>query len=209
MKLLVGLGNPGAEYVKTRHNAGFMAIDLLAERHGQGQAPRSKFNAMLLDVPVSGQRCLLMKPVTYMNRSGQAIAEACRFYKLDASKDVLVLVDDVALPCGTVRLKATGGAGGHNGLTDIARKLGSENYARLRIGIDEKPPVMRLEDYVLGRFTEEQMDRLTPALKQAADAAEVFAAEGIDAAMNRFNTKNTTAGWGKEAEPEGDSQRQE
>ncbi|MCA9272984.1 MAG: aminoacyl-tRNA hydrolase [Phycisphaerales bacterium] len=209
MKLLVGLGNPGAEYVKTRHNAGFMAIDLLAERHGSGQIARSKFNAMLLDVPVSGHRCLLMKPVTYMNRSGQAIAEACRFYKLDASKDVLVLVDDVALPCGTVRLKATGGAGGHNGLTDIARKLGSENYARLRIGIDEKPPVMRLEDYVLGRFTEEQMDRLTPALKQAADAAEVFAAEGIDAAMNRFNTKNTTAGWGKEAEPEGDSQRQE
>lgn len=209
MKLLVGLGNPGAEYVKTRHNAGFMAIDLLAERHGSGQVARSKFNAMLLDVPVSGQRCLLMKPVTYMNRSGQAIAEACRFYKLDASKDVLVLVDDVALPCGAVRLKATGGAGGHNGLTDIARKLGSENYARLRIGIDEKPPVMRLEDYVLGRFTEEQMDRLTPALKQAADAAEVFAAEGIDAAMNKFNTRNTTAGWGEKAEPEGDSQRQE
>ena len=209
MKLLVGLGNPGAEYVKTRHNAGFMAIDLLAERHGSGQAPRSKFNAMLLDAPVNGQRCLLMKPVTYMNRSGQAIAEACRFYKLDPSRDVLVLVDDVALPCGTVRLKATGGAGGHNGLTDIARKLGSENYARLRIGIDEKPPVMRLEDYVLGRFTEEQMDRLTPALKQAADAAEVFAAEGIDAAMNKFNTRNTTSGWGKPAEPEGESQSQE
>src|SRR5690606_38527066 len=97
------------------------------------------------DVPVNGQRCLLMKPVTYMNRSGQAIAEAARFYKLDPAKDVLVLVDDVALPCGTVRLKASGGAGGHNGLTDIARKLGSENYARLRIGIDEKPPMMRLE----------------------------------------------------------------
>ena len=209
MKLLVGLGNPGAEYVRTRHNAGFMAIDLLAERHGQGQAPRSKFNAMLLDVPVNGQRCLLMKPVTYMNRSGQAIAEACRFYKLDPAKDVLVLVDDVALPCGTVRLKATGGAGGHNGLTDIARKLGSENYARLRIGIDEKPPMMRLEDYVLGRFTEEQMDRLMPALKVSVEAAEVFAAEGIDAAMNNFNTRNTPTGWGKKTEPEGDSQIQE
>ena len=144
-----------------------------------------------------------------MTAEERAIAEACRFYKLDPSSDVLVLVDDVALPCGVVRLKATGGAGGHNGLTDIARKLGSENYARLRIGIDEKPPVMRLEDYVLGRFTEEQMDRLTPALKQAADAAEVFAAEGIDAAMNKFNTRNTTSGWGKTAEPEGESQSQE
>jgi len=206
MKLLVGLGNPGAEYVRTRHNAGFMAIDLLAERHGQGQVARSKFNAMLLDVPVNGQRCLLMKPVTYMNRSGQAIAEAARFYKLDPAKDVLVLVDDVALPCGTVRLKASGGAGGHNGLTDIARKLGSENYARLRIGIDEKPPMMRLEDYVLGRFTEEQIDRLAPALKQAADAAEGFVAEGIDAAMNNFNTKTASSGWGKPAESEGDEQ---
>ncbi len=207
MKLLVGLGNPGAEYVRTRHNAGFMAIDLLAERHGQGQVARSKFNAMLLDVPVNGQRCLLMKPVTYMNRSGQAIAEAARFFKLDPAKDVLVLVDDVALPCGTVRLKASGGAGGHNGLTDIARKLGSENYARLRIGIDEKPPMMRLEDYVLGRFTEEQIDRLTPALKQAADAAEGFVAEGIDAAMNNFNTKTASSGWGKPAESEGDEQK--
>ena len=200
MKLLVGLGNPGADYVKTRHNAGFMAIDLLAARHGQGQTPRSKFNAMLLEAVVGGERSLLMKPVTYMNRSGQAVAEAARFYKLDPVRDVLVLVDDVALPCGTIRLKATGGAGGHNGLADITRKLGSENYPRLRIGIDEKPPVMRLEDYVLGRFTEEQMDRLTPALKLAADAAEVFAAEGIDAAMNKFNTKNTSSGWGTPGE---------
>lgn len=203
MKLLVGLGNPGADYVKTRHNAGFMAIDLLAARHGQGQTPRSKFNAMLLEAVVGGERSLLMKPVTYMNRSGQAVAEAARFYKLDPVRDVLVLVDDVALPCGTIRLKATGGAGGHNGLADITRKLGSENYPRLRIGIDEKPPVMRLEDYVLGRFTEEQMDRLTPALKLAADAAEVFAAEGIDAAMNKFNTKNTSSGWGTPGEPGG------
>lgn len=207
MKLLVGLGNPGAEYARTRHNAGFMAVDLLAQRHAQGQMPRSKFNAMILEAPVGGGRCLLMKPVTYMNRSGQAIAEAARFYKIDPAKDVLVLVDDVALPCGTVRLKATGGAGGHNGLADIARKLGSENYPRLRIGIDEKPPVMRLEDYVLGRFTEEQMDRLMPALATAADAAEAFAAEGIDAAMNRFNTRVSPPGWVNPGSPEGDEPR--
>lgn len=196
MKLLAGLGNPGAEYARTRHNAGFMAMDLLAQRHAPGQLPRSKFGAMLLEAVVGGQRCLLMKPVTYMNRSGQALAEACRFYKIDPVRDVLVLVDDVALPCGTIRLKASGGAGGHNGLADIARKLGSENYPRLRIGIDEKLPIMRLEDYVLGRFTEEQIDRLTPALKLAADAAEKFAAEGIDAAMNEFNSRIAPTGWG-------------
>lgn len=204
MKLLVGLGNPGAEYARTRHNAGFMAIDLLAARHAQGQTPRSKFNAMIIEAPIGGHRCLLMKPVTYMNRSGQAVAEAARFYKIEPTTDVLVLVDDVALPCGTIRLKASGGAGGHNGLTDIARKLGSENYPRLRIGIDEKPPVMRLEDYVLGRFTEEQMDRLAPALTTAADAAETFAAEGIDAAMNKFNTKVPSSGWGNPGPTEGD-----
>lgn len=200
MKLLVGLGNPGAEYARTRHNAGFMAMDLLAQRHAPGQMPRSKFSALLLEAVVGGQRCLLMKPVTYMNRSGQAVAEACRFYKIDPVRDALVLVDDVALPCGTIRLKASGGAGGHNGLTDIARKLGSENYPRLRIGIDEKPPVMRLEDYVLGRFTEEQMDRLAPAIKLAADAAEKFAAEGIDAAMNEFNSRIAPTGWGNAPE---------
>lgn len=205
MKLLVGLGNPGSEYARTRHNAGFMAIDLLAQRFAQGQVARSKFHSLIIEASVGGVKCLLMKPVTYMNRSGQAAAEACRFYKLNPAEDVLVLVDDVALPCGMIRLKATGGAGGHNGLTDMARKLGTENYARLRIGVDEKPPMMRLDDYVLGRFTEEQLDRLGPALSQAADAAELFAAQGIEAAMNTFNTKNASSGWGS-PEPDGNEE---
>ncbi len=202
MKLIVGLGNPGSEYVKTRHNAGFMAIDLIAQHHADGQVARSKFHSMVLDAQVGGEKCLLMKPVTYMNRSGQAAAEACRFYKLNPATDVLVLVDDVALPCGMIRLKAGGGAGGHNGLTDLARKLGTEGFARLRIGVDEKPPMMRLDDYVLGRFTEEQLDRLGPALTQSAEAAGVFAAEGIEAAMNRFNSRNSPTGWGPPADGE-------
>lgn len=206
MKLLVGLGNPGSEYARTRHNAGFLAIDLLVERYGQGQVPKSKFHAMVVEASVRGVKCLLMKPMTYMNRSGQAAAEACRFFKLDPAKDVLVLVDDVALPCGAIRVKAGGGAGGHNGLTDIARKLGTEYYARLRIGVDEKPPMMRLDDYVLGKFTEEQLDRVKPALAKAADASEVFVTEGVDAAMNQFNTKNTSSGWGPN--PSGEQEEQ-
>lgn len=206
MKLLVGLGNPGSEYARTRHNAGFLAIDLLVERYGQGQVPKSKFHAMVVEASVRGVKCLLMKPMTYMNRSGQAAAEACRFFKLDPAKDVLVLVDDVALPCGAIRVKAGGGAGGHNGLTDIARKLGTENYARLRIGVDEKPPMMRLDDYVLGKFTEEQLDRVKPALAKAADASEVFVTDGVDAAMNQFNTKNSSSGWGPT--PSGEQEEQ-
>lgn len=206
MKLLVGLGNPGSEYARTRHNAGFLAIDLLVERYGQGQVPKSKFHAMVVETSVRGVKCLLMKPMTYMNRSGQAAAEACRFFKLDPAKDVLVLVDDVALPCGAIRVKAGGGAGGHNGLTDIARKLGTENYARLRIGVDEKPPMMRLDDYVLGKFTEEQLDRVKPALAKAADASEVFVTDGVDAAMNQFNTKNSSSSWGPN--PSGEQEEQ-
>jgi PTH1 family peptidyl-tRNA hydrolase len=206
MKLLVGLGNPGSEYVRTRHNAGFMAIDLIAQRHADGQIARSKFHSMVLDAQVGGEKCLLMKPVTYMNRSGQAAAEAVRFYKLNPATDVLVLVDDVALPCGMIRLKAGGGAGGHNGLTDLARKLGTEGFARLRIGVDEKPPMMRLDDYVLGRFTEEQLDRLGPALSLSEEAAGAFAAEGIEAAMNTFNSRNSTSGWGPPAEGDGEEQ---
>ncbi|PHQ78802.1 MAG: aminoacyl-tRNA hydrolase [Phycisphaera sp.] len=204
MKLLVGLGNPGSEYVKTRHNAGFLAIDLLAQRHATSKVARSKFHSMVLDAQVGGVKCLLMKPMTFMNRSGQAAAEAIRFYKLNPATDVLVLVDDVSLPCGMIRLKAGGGAGGHNGLTDLARKLGTEGFARLRIGVDEKPPMMRLDDYVLGRFTEEQLDRLGPALVQSVEAAELFAAEGIEAAMNTFNSRNTPSGWGTQAEGEGE-----
>ncbi|GAB5496973.1 MAG: aminoacyl-tRNA hydrolase [Phycisphaerales bacterium] len=207
MKLLIGLGNPGSEYARTRHNAGFMAIDLLAERFAKGEIARSKFHSLIIEASVGGTKCLLMKPVTYMNRSGQAAAEACRFYKLNPAQDVLVMVDDVALPCGMIRLKATGGAGGHNGLTDMARKLGTENYARLRIGVDEKPPMMRLDDYVLGRFTEEQLDRLGPALTQAAEAAEVFAAEGIEASMNKFNTRNSSSGWGTPETDENEEER--
>lgn len=189
MKLIVGLGNPGLEYERTRHNVGFFAIDELARRHAAGQVARGRFHAALVECPIKGEKCILMKPNTYMNRSGLAVGEAVRFYKLEPASDLLVLVDDVALPTGSIRVRASGGAGGHNGLGDIERVLGSAAYPRLRIGIDRAPPMMAQADYVLGRFTEEEMGSITPAVGMSADAAEVFVESGVTAAMNRFNAR--------------------
>ena len=187
MKLIVGLGNPGSQYEKTRHNAGFMAVDRIARRHFAGETPRGRFQGAVLEGSVKGERCVLLKPTTYMNRSGAAVAQAANFYKIDVSSDLLVFVDDLALPLGARRLRAAGAAGGHNGLSDIQRALGTEAYPRCRIGIDARPAFMDQADYVLGRLTAEEMAVMDPALDRAADAAEVFISEGITPAMNRFN----------------------
>jgi PTH1 family peptidyl-tRNA hydrolase len=191
MKLIVGLGNPGRDYQNTRHNAGFMAVDRLARRHNLTGA-RSKFHAGVLEGHLAGEKVMLMQPLTYMNRSGLAVGEAARFHKIEPT-DVLILVDDIALSIGTIRIRPKGGAGGHNGLSDIQRALGTDAYPRLRIGID--PPMIdghriSQHDYVLGTFTEQQQAELEPALTLAAEATETWIAEGIDAAMNRFNTKD-------------------
>ena len=188
MKLLVGLGNPGSQYEKTRHNAGFFVIDRLSKRWAaNGELPKGRFSGICQEIAIRGARCLLLKPTTYMNLSGRAVSEAVNFYKLDPAQDLLVLVDDVALPTGAIRVRASGSSGGHNGLTDIQRALGTENYPRLRIGIDARPAQMKLEDYVLGRFTPEQAALLEPAINKAADASEVFATDGLTKAMNTFN----------------------
>ena len=191
MKLIVGLGNPGSAYEKTRHNAGFLAVDRLHRRHAPAETPRARFDALCVEATVKSERCLLLKPITYMNLSGRSVAQAVGFFKIDPTADLLVIVDDVALPTGAIRLRAGGGSGGHNGLTDVQRALGTPEYPRLRVGIDACPPMMNLEDYVLGRFTNEQLALLEPALDKAADAAEAFASTGLAAAMNRFNTKDS------------------
>jgi len=190
VKLIVGLGNPGPEYDRTRHNVGFDVLDRLARRWAPGETARSKFHGVLIEALIDSEKSILLKPTTYMNRSGLAVAEAARFYKLDPSNDLLVLVDDVALECGTIRLRADGSAGGHNGLADIEQKLGTREYARLRIGIDP-PGQIPQKDYVLGRFRPEQLERIEPALDTAADAARCWATLGITEAMNQFNRKNT------------------
>lgn len=189
MKLIVGLGNPGREYEQTRHNVGFEVLDRLARRFGDGGPAKAKFSGALIDAQLNGERALLLKPTTFMNRVGRAIAEAVRFYKLDLA-DTLVMVDDVALPCGAIRLRTGGGAGGHNGLSDIEEKLGSPEYPRLRIGIDA-PGAIPQSDYVLGRFRPEQRELLEPALEDAVDAARCWTTYGITEAMNRFNQRNT------------------
>lgn len=193
MKLIVGLGNPGASYERTRHNAGFMAIDRLVERHAKGAVPRARFNAITFDAALAGsasdEKCLLMKPTTYMNRSGLAVGEAVRFYKINPAADLLVIVDEVYLPCGVIRLRESGGSGGHNGLTDIEQALGTDRYPRCRIGVD-LPGIMEQADYVLGRFTDEQWALAGPAINKAADAAEEFVRAGLAAAANKFNAKD-------------------
>lgn len=186
MKLIVGLGNPGAEYAKTRHNTGFMAVDRLAARHGL-TSRRSQFHSESRDGQIAGQRCVLLQPMTFMNRSGLAVREAVQFYKLDPTIDLLVVVDDTALGVGQLRLRPEGGAGGHNGLGDIERSLGTPAYPRLRIGVDP-PGGVPQADYVLREFTAEQSAALSPTLDRACDAIECWAHGGIQTAMNQYNT---------------------
>lgn len=191
MKLIVGLGNPGSEYANTRHNAGFMAVQHLARKHGLAGA-KTNFHAQVLEGLMGGHKAMLMQPMTYMNRSGLAVGEATRFYRLGPA-DVIVLVDDFALPLGTVRLRGSGGAGGHNGLADVQRALGTDVYPRLRIGVGSPQvngqPIPHI-DHVLGKFTDDQLHALQPALESAAQAVETWLTEGLEASMNRYN-KNT------------------
>lgn len=192
MKLIVGLGNPGPEHDQTRHNVGFLVLDRLARRHAPGATARGRFHGVCIEAGMGDEKTLLLKPTTFMNRSGLAVGEAVRFYKLDPANDLLVLVDDLALGCGVLRLRGEGSAGGHNGLADIEQKLGTDTYARLRIGIDA-PDSIPQRDYVLGRFRPDQWERLEPALDEAAEAAFVWATHGLATAMNRFNRRNTTS----------------
>ncbi|MBS0192127.1 MAG: aminoacyl-tRNA hydrolase [Phycisphaerales bacterium] len=192
MKLIVGLGNPGSEYARTRHNAGFMAVDRLAESHARGVTAKSRFSSLTVEADIGSERCVFMKPVTYMNISGRAVGEAVRFFKLQPEKDLLVLVDDFYLPVGAVRIREAGGTGGHNGLSSIDQALGNGLYPRVRIGVGErpsggKPPQWDQADYVLSQFGEEEWSELQPALEKAAKAAEVYVRRGLPAAMNEFN----------------------
>ena len=188
MKLLVGLGNPGPQYTNTRHNAGFMVVDRVVHAAG-GATPKSRFAALTFDVEIAGEKCVVMKPLTFMNRSGQAVGEALRFYKLSPASDLLVIVDDLYLPTGSVRVRASGGAGGHNGLANIQQLLGTEEYPRLRVGVGlqpsgGKPALMDQADFVLGKFTPDESTLLEASVQKAAESARVFVAKGIQAAMN-------------------------
>jgi PTH1 family peptidyl-tRNA hydrolase len=191
MKFIVGLGNPGSKYNHTRHNVGFEVIDSLARQLASGEPATTKFDAVVIETRCDGEKILLMKPQQFMNRSGNAIGQAISFYKANPLSDLLVIVDDIHLSCGSIRLRNTGTTGGHNGLSDISNHLNGGEWSRLRIGIDE-PGLIPQSDYVLGKFTPQQQEAVEPALTQAVNAAVTWIQEGIDEAMNKFNeTQNS------------------
>ena len=184
--LLVGLGNPGTQYENTRHNVGFLVADELAERQN-APIQRLKFKALTNLLTISGEKVLVMKPVTYMNLSGEAVRQAVDFYKIPPER-VLVVSDDTALAVGRLRIRKGGSAGGHNGLKNIIQHLGTDQFPRLRVGVGEKPhPDYDMADWVLGKFVGEDKKTVDAAVKRAADAIECILAEGLDRGMNRFN----------------------
>ena len=193
MRLIIGIGNPGSEYDRTRHNVGFEAIDRLARRIAPGEIARSRFQSVTLESTLTEDKVLLLKPTTFVNRTGQAVSEAVRFYKLKPEEDLLVLVDDTALPCGRIRVRESGGTGGHNGLKDISSHLGTDRWARVRIGIDG-PGNIPLSSYVLGRFRDDQKDAIERGIEQAVEAADCWITRGTDAAMNAFNADREPSG---------------
>lgn len=188
MYLIAGLGNPTREYEKTRHNVGFEAIDILADKAGTTVTER-KHKALYGKGYLGGQKVILAKPQTYMNLSGESIREIADFYKIEP-ENIIILCDDINLPEGRLRIRLKGSAGGHNGLKNIISHLGTQEFPRIRIGVGEKPRGMDLADYVLGRFPKEQQALMEEAYRDAADAACMMIEEGADAAMNHYNRRS-------------------
>lgn len=184
--LIVGLGNPGLEYAQTRHNAGFMTLDLLAERE-HTEIKRMKFKSLCGDAVIAGKRCLLMKPTTYMNNSGQAVEEAMQFYKLPIDH-IIVVYDDISLEPSRLRIRRKGSDGGHNGIKSIIYLTGSDQYPRIKVGVGKKPrPDYDLAAWVLGHFSDEDLKALQPVFAHCYDAVREMLKGNIDRAMNLFN----------------------
>lgn len=184
--LIVGLGNPGTKYAYTRHNAGFLCLELLAERENV-QLRRIKFKGVVGDAQLGGHRCLLLKPQTFMNNSGESVREAAAFYKIPPER-VLVIFDDVSLPCGKLRIRRKGSDGGHNGIKSIIYHLGSDAFPRIKLGVGEKPdPEWDLADWVLSPFRKQELTALREASEKACDAAQKIVCGDIEQAMALYN----------------------
>ncbi|CFX10162.1 Peptidyl-tRNA hydrolase [Syntrophomonas zehnderi OL-4] len=184
MKIIVGLGNPGKEYKDTRHNVGFMVMEELASRY-RVEKQESRFDAIIGHIRMGGEKVLLVKPLTYMNLSGKSVQPLMHWYKLDLN-DLMVVYDDMDLPMGTLRIRKQGGNGGHKGMASISDRLGSQDFARSRIGIG-RPNSGEAVNWVLGRFTEDEREQIRMVVKNAADALEKWVQVGIDEAMNAYN----------------------
>ena len=185
MKIVVGLGNPGQKYNQTRHNVGFEVLACLAQRW-MVDRPKAKFNAEVAEINLNQEKTILVSPLTFMNLSGKSVRAAIDFYKLPIS-EVLVICDDINLDVGRLRLRASGSAGGQNGLKDIIRCLGSDQFPRLRVGVGRVPAGWDAADFVLGKFNPEDRSTMDSAVPRAADAVECWVKQGLPEAMNRFN----------------------
>jgi len=190
MHLVLGLGNPGAKYRRTRHNAGFLVVDRLANRWG-ARLDRAQFGALVDRARVGGSDAILAKPQKFMNLSGQAATSLRGYYKVD-SADVVVVHDDVDIPFGDVRVKAGGGHGGHNGLRDIQAKMGTNDFVRVRFGVSRPPPGWETANYVLGNWHDDEVEQLDELVDRAADAVEAVLRDGTKRAMNDTNGRANT-----------------
>jgi PTH1 family peptidyl-tRNA hydrolase len=187
MIVLVGLGNPGAKYANTKHNVGFMTIDRLADRHGIS-VTKSRHHALVGDGLIGGKKVMLVKPQTFMNDSGRSVRAVFDYYNTEFA-DIAVIYDDIDLPTGTLRIRARGGAGTHNGMRSILSHMEEDSFPRFRIGIGAERGYVPLVDYVLTGFSQEQLDPMRAAVDLCADAIEVYVADGITAAMQKYNER--------------------
>lgn len=187
--LIVGLGNPGREYENTRHNIGFIALDMLAEQYNV-KINRIKFKSLTGECVIDGKKVLLIKPQTFMNNSGEAVRDAMQFYKIEP-QNVIIIFDDISLEPGNLRIRQKGSDGGHNGIKSIIYLTGSDKFPRIKIGVGAKPhPNYDLAKWVLSSFKSDDIPRLKQACKYAGEAAELIVKGNIAAAMNQFNAKN-------------------
>lgn len=185
--LIAGLGNPGPKYEYTRHNAGFLCIDLLAQQLGV-KIDRIKFKSIVADVAIEGRRCLLMKPQTFMNNSGEAVRDAANFYKIPP-EHVIILFDDISLPPGKLRIRRKGSDGGHNGIKSIIYLLNSDQFPRVKLGVGAKPhPDYDLADWVLSLFQKDELPRMKEAMEKACEAVRLIVQDDMDHAMNLYNS---------------------
>lgn len=185
--IVAGLGNPGRKYTYTRHNSGFLCVDMLSSKHNFS-VDRLKFKSLICDTVIAGHRCIVMKPQTYMNNSGEAIRDCAAFYKIPPEK-ILIICDDTNLDVGRMRIRRKGSDGGQNGVKNIIYHLNSDKFPRIKIGVGKKPhPDYNLADWVLSEFSKKELETLEPVLKNACDAVELIINGKTDEAMNLFNS---------------------
>ena len=188
MFVIVGLGNPGKKYETTRHNAGFIAIDALADKYGIS-IRENKHKALCGSGVIEGHKVLLVKPQTFMNVSGESVRSVMDFYKIDPEEEMLIIYDDISLAPGNIRIRKKGSAGGHNGIKSIIAHAGTQNFMRIKVGVGEKPSGWDLADYVLGHFSDEDQTKLKETMPDIIQAATLMVQGDVDKAMNDFNAK--------------------